>query len=59
MLHELCDFDGVVVFMIAMYGETDRTDKSSVFAVTIDADEGRVLLVRVAGVGLDELVELA
>ena len=45
--------------MIAMYGETDRTDKSSVFAVTIDADEGRVLLVRVAGVGLDELVELA
>lgn len=57
VLHELIDLDGVMALVGAVDGEADRTDETTVTAIGIDADEGRVLAVWVAVVGLDELPE--
>lgn len=57
MLHKLIDLNGVVVFVGTVDGEAMGTDKSPVFAVGIDADEGGVLAMGVAVVGFDEIPE--
>jgi hypothetical protein len=43
VFHELANFDGIMIFMVAVDGETDGADQSSVFAVGIDAHESGVL----------------
>ena len=45
MLHEFVDFDRIVVFVMSMDGQADGADKSSVFAVGVNAYEGRILTV--------------
>ena len=55
VLHEISDFDRVMILVIAVNGETDRTDESSIFTVPIDADKGGILLMLMAGVGFDKL----
>jgi hypothetical protein len=57
VFHELANFDGIMIFMVAVDGETDGADQSSVFAVGIDAHESGVLPVWVAVIGFDEVSE--
>ena len=57
MLHELVHLNRVVVLVVAMDGKANGTDKAAVFAVGINANEGRVLAVGVAVVGFDEVSE--
>lgn len=57
LIHELVDFDRVVVLVAAVDGEADGADESSVLAGTIDTHESRVLPVGVAVVGLDEFLK--
>ena len=57
VVHELVDFDGVVVLVCSVDGEADGADESPVLAVGIDADEGGVLPMEMAIVRLDEVFE--
>ena len=57
VLHELVDLNRVMILVISMDGQTDGTDETAIFAVSINADEGGVLSVSVAVVRLDEFLE--
>lgn len=57
MLHKLVDLDGIVILMRAVDSQANRADESSILAVGVNANEGGVLTMGVAIVGLDELLE--
>ena len=55
MFHKFVDFNGVMILVLSVNGETNGTDKSPIFAVGIDADKGRILSMRMTVVGFDEI----
>lgn len=57
MLHELVDFNRVVIFVMSMDSETDRAYEAAVFTVGINADKCRILAMRMAIVRFDEILK--
>jgi len=57
MFHKLVDLDGIMIFVATMNGEAEGANESTIFAVGIDAYESGVLLMGMAVVGFDELME--
>ena len=55
MLHEFVDFNRIMIFMCAMDSKAAGADKSLIFAVGINTDEGWVLAVRMTVIGFDEV----
>lgn len=57
MFHKLIDFNGIMVLVTAMNGQTQGAYQATVFAVGVNAYKSGVLFVGVAVVGFDELLE--
>lgn len=57
MFHKFVDLNGVMIFVATMNGEAQRANEATIFAVGIDAYEGRVLFMGMAVVWFDELME--
>ena len=57
MFHKFVDLYGIVVFVVAVDGQATRADEPSIFAVGVNANEGRILTVGVAVVRLNKIFE--
>jgi hypothetical protein len=57
VLHKFVDFNGIMILVRAVDGQTDGTNKSSVLAVGVNTDKGGVLSMRVAVIRFNELLK--
>ena len=57
MLHKFVDFNGVMVLVVSVDGQTNGADEATVLAVGVDTHEGGILTVRMTVVGFYEVFE--